>query len=143
MLENLFRTCDGLLIRDCFGSHPYTLLIFFIIFTSQKRATFYMYMAAMESTEAQRKGIVVVFYNLDSPHATSVNSGLRAALPINFGSLHLCVNEISTYVTSCAAVCTLSTKHRVRYRVHFGTFLDVVWLFRFGSVWWLLGSHYW
>ena len=97
-------------------------LIFVSFFDFQKRATYYMYMASMESTEAQQKGIVVVFYNLDAPHATSVNSALRSALPMNFRSLHLCVNEISTYVTSCAAVCTLSTKHRVRYRLHFGTF---------------------
>ena len=108
-------------IQTIGSNHSSFVDCFHFALLSQKRATFYMYMAAMESTEAQRKGIVLVFYNLNAPRATTFNSGLRAALPMNFRSLHLCVNEISTYVTSCAAVATLSTKHRVRYRVHFGT----------------------
>jgi len=84
-------------------------------------------MAVMQSTEAQQKGIVAVFYNIDAPHAASVNSSLRNALPINFGSLHLCVNEISTYVISCAAIRTLSTRHRVRYRLHFGSYMECLY----------------
>jgi hypothetical protein len=76
----------------------------------------------MESTDAQEKGIVAIFYNVDTPQTTSVNSPLRSALPINFRGLHLCVNDVAIYVKSCASIYTLTTRNRVRYRLHFGTF---------------------
>lgn len=83
-------------------------------------------MAAMESTEAQLKGIVCIFYLVDQPEPTSVNSVLRSALPINFKGLHLCVNDVAVYVKACAAIYTLSTKNRARYRLHFGTCADLI-----------------
>lgn len=69
----------------------------------------------------------VYFYNVDTPAISSHNSSLRGSLPINFRALHLCVNEVSTYVKACAAICTLSTRNRVRYRLHFGSHVECLY----------------
>ena len=77
-------------------------------------------MAAMESKEAQKQGIVGIFYNVNTPQTHSVNRDLRNALPIHFASLHLCVDDMKTYRKACAAIYTLTAQNRVRYRLHFG-----------------------
>lgn len=77
-------------------------------------------MAAMESSVAQTKGIVGIFYNVDTPQTTSYNAELRSSLPIVFASLHLCVDDITIYAKACASISRLSMKNRARYRLHFG-----------------------
>ena len=93
----------------------------------QRRATFYVLMSMMESTEAQISGIAAIYYCLDSVNTKSVNEGLRNSLPVHFACFHLCNNDEDEFRLTCGAVRALDTKNRVRYRSHFGKFASIVY----------------
>ena len=81
-------------------------------------------MSAMESAQAQQNGLTAVYWVLGVDNTLSVNNEIRSSLPVNFASLHLCYDIPKEFAACCAAISTLNTQHRMRYRPHFGTFLN-------------------
>ena len=79
-------------------------------------------MAAMESTDAQQKGIASIYYAVDAHFGKSVNSALRASLPVRFGSVHLCYSDLQEYTKTLYAVSQLSPNLLTRFRTHFGMY---------------------
>ena len=80
-------------------------------------------MAALESPEAQVKGLVSIFYAVDAVYGKSVNTELRAALPVRLGSLHVCYNDLGNFTRALGAISHPTTANMlVRFRAHFGKF---------------------
>lgn len=77
-------------------------------------------MVALESEEAQKRGMVCVYYLLDATNFSSVTGKLRSTMPVHIGSLHLCYNDITQYAVTCMGVYALNHKTKVRFRPHFG-----------------------
>ena len=78
-------------------------------------------MVALESEEAQLRGMVCVYYLLDAGHFSSVTGKLRSTIPAHIGCLHLCYNDIAQYALACMRVYSLNHNAKVRFRPHFGT----------------------
>jgi hypothetical protein len=78
-------------------------------------------MSAVESPDAQKRGLVAVYYCLDHFNIKSVNDSLRKSVPLYFASFHICYNDEKEFTPGWAGIRALNTKHRVRYRSHFGT----------------------
>ena len=102
-----------------------TLGLSFLSFV-QSRVSFYVFMSVMESLEAQQRGIVAVYYLLDATNFQSVTGKLRTTLPIQFGSIHLCYNDITQYAVTCIGVYSLPNRSKVRFRPHFGKLLEAI-----------------
>ena len=79
-------------------------------------------MSVFESPEAQKRGIVVVYYILDVKFTESLGGSMRKSLLFSLGCLHVCINDLKNYKTCCVPIklLDLNTKSRVRYRTHFG-----------------------
>ena len=90
--------------------------------TFQSRVAFYIFMVAAESEEAQKRGMVCVYYLLDATNFSSVTGKLRSTMPIHIASLHLCYNDITQYAVTCMGVYALNPRIKVRFRPHFGKF---------------------
>lgn len=84
------------------------------------RAQFYILMSAVETVEAQKRGIVMVYYLLDTAGFKSVSSSLRKDLPVHVAALHLCYNEFQHFAMASVGVYMLPSQVKVRYRSHFG-----------------------
>lgn len=91
-----------------------------------------MIMSVIESDpEAQKEGIVRVFYNLDShTHITSHNKFIQKgsifsrALPIKNMGLHFCYNSESLASMLSAVQLAVGMEGRSRLRDHFGKYIQ-------------------
>jgi hypothetical protein len=90
----------------------------------KRRASFYVLMSAVESPDTQKRGLVAVYYCLDHFNMKSLNDSLRKSVPLHFNSFHVCYNDEKAFAPVWANIRALNTKHRVRYRSHFGTYAD-------------------
>lgn len=75
----------------------------------------------VESLESQKRGIVAVYYLLDTPNMQSHNSSISVSIPIHFNATHACSNCTSNATSIGTEVKTVDTKMRVRFRSHLGT----------------------
>mmetsp|Transcript_32965 Transcript_32965/g.79745 ORF Transcript_32965/g.79745 Transcript_32965/m.79745 type:complete len:428 (+) Transcript_32965:53-1336(+) len=100
---------------------------------SQLRAHWYMIMSVVESDpDAQKEGIVRVFYNTDShAHTTShiefIQKGsiFSRALPVKNMGLHFCYNRDSLVTMLSAVQLAVGVEGRSRLRDHFGNEQEV------------------
>jgi hypothetical protein len=81
-------------------------------------------MSAAESPDAQKRGVMAIFYLLDYFNFKSVNDNLRKSIPLHFASFQVCYNDENEFKLICGALKTLNTKTQVRYRSHFGTYAE-------------------
>ena len=82
--------------------------------------SFYIFLAAMETVEAQKQGMVCVYYLLDAVNFSSVTGNLRSIMPVHIASLHLCYNDLQQYALVCMGVYALNQQTKVRFRPHYG-----------------------
>ena len=80
-------------------------------------------MAAMETVEAQKRGMVCVYYLLDAVNFSSVTGSLRSTMPVHIASLHLCYNDLQQYALVCMGVYALNHQTKVRFRPHYGKWI--------------------
>jgi hypothetical protein len=90
----------------------------------KRRASFYVFMSIAESPDAQKRGLVAVYYCLDHFNIISVNDSLRKSVPLHLASIHVCYNDEIEFTPVWVAIRALHTEHRVRYHSHFGTYAD-------------------
>lgn len=96
----------------------------------QKRAFFYVVMAALEDVETQKMGIVMIGFNMGSKRvvdrqaAFAVNS-LKRYVPFRVGSIHYCYDDMRFRVMMTMAMLLMGAMQRVRFRAHFGNYTEV------------------
>ena len=103
-------------------STPTNLLLIFI----QLRSLWYTNMILSEDEEIQRRGVLsLTFCESRSDMKTSVKiPPLLYSLPLRHRASHLCAKNPATIKLVHSALALLSNKrHRVRFRIHGGTFV--------------------
>jgi len=91
---------------------------------TSSRVSFYTFMAALESEEAQKVGFVCIYYLLDASNFASVTGKLRATIPVCFAGIHVCYNDITQYARAATGVYALNRQSKVRFRPHYGSHME-------------------
>jgi hypothetical protein len=79
-----------------------------------------MYMSAVESTESQRKGVIMVHYTVDNPLIRAHYGDFRRALPVHTAANHFCYNDPVDFARGTITVARMTRVQRARFRRHFG-----------------------
>jgi hypothetical protein len=82
-------------------------------------------MAAFEDEETQKKGVVLIPYNIGATHAfdrrnSYIHARLTGILPIRVAGLHGCTQDPRQHTLMSLALNFIGTNMRVRTRIHFG-----------------------
>eukprot|EP00934_Nitzschia_sp_Nitz4_P008950 Nitzschia sp. Nitz4//scaffold18_size181773//8608//10629//NITZ4_001890-RA/size181773-snap-gene-0.254-mRNA-1//1//CDS//3329539936//8940//frame0 len=91
-----------------------------------KRTVYYMMMTALEDTQTQKRGIVLVGYNVgpnrvvDRKAVFAVLSVCRH-LPMRIASIHYCYDDMKFRPMMTIAMLIMGATNRVRLRGHFGS----------------------
>ena len=78
----------------------------------------------MESEDAQRRGIVGIWYHVDTRTKKSMNAKLRNAIPFRLAGGHLCLNDLKEYLICSVSVKSSHINRTSRFRLHYGTCED-------------------
>lgn len=82
-------------------------------------------MAAFEDEETQKRGVVLIPYNIGSPYAfdrrsSYLHARLTWILPVRVAGLHGCSQDPRQRTLMNLALNFIGTKMRLRTRIHFG-----------------------
>ncbi|KAL3939101.1 MAG: hypothetical protein SGARI_001493 [Bacillariaceae sp.] len=99
-------------------------------FNSLLRAFWYLGSVAAEDAETQRKGVVIVQYNVGVQKMASrdVVYGLARvlkALPLRAASIHACVSDSRVKAAATIAALLIGSNNTVRFRCHSGSDMEV------------------
>lgn len=93
------------------------------------RCRFYLGMINSEDEEIQKKGVVLIFYNIGNKPQSSHQPGKSAwaqmkmmrGLPVSVPSIHICCDDILTAALAQLGRLAADTFTRLRIRTHYGT----------------------
>jgi hypothetical protein len=91
---------------------------------SKLRVFWYILMAATESELDQKRGIVLMVFNMTTivnRLETWKNSVLMGTLPVRVNAFHICHNDPKITVLSSLAMIAMGPYYRARLRIHEGT----------------------
>ena len=78
-------------------------------------------MSVAYDPEVLTRGVVTVHYAMDTETPRgSVNSKLRASLPVFIAGIHLCTNNEAEFKAAMKAIKNMPKSTLVRHRSHFG-----------------------
>jgi len=102
---------------------------------SEIRAKYYTFMSMMESEEAQKAGVVVIFYTVgqkvDSDGSSVAAQGKHVLnLPVHFAAIQVCVDDYKQYILLRAFFQIVPAQFAAKVRVHFGTHLECQYTLR-------------
>jgi len=103
---------------------------------SEVRAKFYTFMSVMESEEAQKAGVVLIFYTVGpyqeskDPSSIATQGKHMMNLPIHFGAIQVCVDDYKQYILLRAFFQLVPAQFAAKVRVHFGTHLEIQYTLR-------------
>ena len=97
---------------------------------TQARVFFYVLMTALKDVENQRKGMVLVGYNLGGPNNSQAtfqqrvwyNAQVFFGVPFRLISLHTCYDNPLFRPTIGLVMMLIGQKGRMRFRAHYGMY---------------------
>ncbi|CAJ1956503.1 unnamed protein product [Cylindrotheca closterium] len=119
--------------RDMGGRHVVINFRGFAKFHSLKsevRAKYYTFMSIMESEEAQKAGVVLIFYTVGQYQESKDGGSLAKqgrhmmTLPIHWAATQVCVDDYKQYILLKAFFQIVPAQFAAKVRVHFGTHLE-------------------
>jgi hypothetical protein len=103
---------------------------------SRLRVFWYVLMTAVEADIDQRRGVVLVVFNMNgivNRVDTWKNTTLLGTLPVRVNAWHICHNNPRTSMLASLAMLAMGPYYRARLRVHEGAFKPAL-LFSFSSI---------
>jgi hypothetical protein len=94
---------------------------------SEMRAKYYITMNLLESQQTQKKGAMMVHYEVgpanEKKHTAGIPkiSKLAFTLPVFWGGCHICCNDFTTYAIGKSVISILPQLIRAKLRIHYGS----------------------
>lgn len=88
-------------------------------------------MVVAQDSNAQVKGIVNVSYAVGAPVFKSVQVNLRKSIPLHIACQHFAYDDPFAYWSASNGIYQLTKNHRVRFRSHMGTSINLFSLLHF------------
>ncbi|KAL3934318.1 MAG: hypothetical protein SGBAC_009939 [Bacillariaceae sp.] len=103
---------------------------------SEIRAKYYTLMSMIESEEAQKAGVVIIFYTIGQYQDSNDGSNIATQgkhimnLPIHIGATQVCLDDYRQYILLRAFFQIVPAQFAAKVRVHFGTHFEIQYTLR-------------
>lgn len=86
-----------------------------------------MYMSAVESEQAQRRGVISIHWTLGSEVIAVRHNPIRKAMPMHFAGFHVCYSEAPLLNAATTILYGMNASTRARFRSHSGNHIECVY----------------